>query len=79
MNHRNVSTRLLFAILQFTEIQCNLLELSFFRMLTDGIVLLLNHVFQDVRLTVRQWCSLLKYFYILKKITLVDLMKQNVI
>lgn len=48
-------------------------------MLTDGIVLLLNYVFQDVRLTVRQWCSLLKYFYILKKITLVDLMKQNVI
>lgn len=31
MNHRNVSTRLLFAILQFTEIQCNLLELSFFK------------------------------------------------
>lgn len=79
MNHRNVSTRLLFAILQFTEIQCNLLELSFFRMLTDGIVLLLNYVFQDVRLTVRQWCSLLEYFYILKNITLVDLIKQNVI
>lgn len=48
-------------------------------MLTDGIVLLLNYVFQDVRLTVRQWCSLLEYFYILKNITLVDLIKQNVI
>lgn len=84
MNHRKVSGRDLLAIPQFTEIRCNLLVFSFFKTRVKNvnrrhcfIIKLFFKMFQYISLIVRQWCSLLKYFYILNKIVLVDLIKQN--